>query len=75
MTECHESQVQKSELVKITKYAATRISDIGFQNIHDYEQMYNLTLKEAYDTWIASGRAEEVDKHKDNYLGWIQANL
>ena len=33
------------------------------------------TLKEAYDTWIASGRAEEVDKHKNNYLGWIQANL
>ena len=42
VTECHESQVQKSELVKITKYAATRISDIGFQNIHDYEKMYNL---------------------------------
>ena len=33
------------------------------------------TLKEAYDKWVLSGRAAEVDKYKDAYLGWIQANL
>ena len=33
------------------------------------------TLKQAYDKWVLSGRAAEVDKHKDSYLGWIQANL
>ena len=33
------------------------------------------TLKQAYDKWVASGRAAEVDMHKDSYLGWIQANL
>ena len=33
------------------------------------------TLRKAYDDWIASGRAAEVDMHKDSYLGWIQANL
>eukprot|EP01047_Picozoa_sp_COSAG01_P077085 COSAG01_NODE_13757_length_1539_cov_47.179861_2_plen_167_part_00 len=36
---------------------------------------YGPTLREAYDSWVASGRAEEVDRHKDHFLGWIQANL
>ena len=33
------------------------------------------TLRVAYDRWVASGRAAEVDQHKDGLLGWIQANL
>ena len=33
------------------------------------------TLQEAYDRWVASGRAAEVDAHKQAYLGYIQALL
>ena len=36
---------------------------------------YGPTLKEAYDKWVQSGRAAEVDAHKEVYLGWIKANL
>ena len=37
--------------------------------------MYGPTLQEAYDRWVASGRAAEVDAHKQAYLGYIQALL
>ena len=37
--------------------------------------MYGPTLREAYDRWVASGRAAEVDAHKQAYLGYIQALL
>ena len=35
--------------------------------------MYGPTLREAYDRWVASGRAAEVDTHKEAYLGYLQA--
>ena len=35
---------------------------------------YGPTLRQAYDKWVASGRAEEVDRHKDIYLGWASLN-
>ena len=37
--------------------------------------IYGPTLQEAYDRWVASGRAAEVDVHKQAYLGYIQALL
>ena len=37
--------------------------------------IYGPTLQEAYDRWVASGRAAEVDAHKQAYLGYIQALL
>jgi len=36
---------------------------------------FGTTLRTAYNTWVASGRAVEIDKYKNIYLGWIQANL
>jgi hypothetical protein len=33
------------------------------------------TLRDAYDKWVASGRAAEIDVHKDAYIGYIQALL
>lgn len=37
--------------------------------------MYGPTLQAAYEQWKQSGRAAEVDAHKDAYLGYIQALL
>ena len=37
--------------------------------------IYGPTLREAYDRWVQSGRAAEVDAHKQAYLGYIQALL
>jgi len=31
-------------------------------------------LQQAYARWAASGRAEQVDRHKDIYLGWASLN-
>ena len=37
--------------------------------------MYGPTLQAAYEQWKQSGRAAEVDAHKEAYLGYIQALL
>ena len=37
--------------------------------------MYGPTLQAAYEQWKQSGRAAEVDAHKQAYLGYIQALL
>ena len=49
--------------------------EIAWDDRKRYGNRFGPTLKEAYDAWVASGRAAEVDKYKDAYLGWIQANL
>jgi predicted GIY-YIG superfamily endonuclease len=36
---------------------------------------YGPTLRQAYDDWVASGRAAQVDSKRDLFLGWLQANL
>jgi hypothetical protein len=36
---------------------------------------YGPTLRQAYQEWVASGRAADVDTKKDLYLGWLQANI
>lgn len=33
------------------------------------------TLKQAYDRFVQSDRAAELDEKKEQFLGWIQANL
>ena len=41
----------------------------------DLTNMHGPTLQAAYEQWKQSGRAAEVDAHKDAYLGYIQALL
>jgi hypothetical protein len=40
-----------------------------------YGSTYGPTLRQAYDDWVASGRAKQVDIKRDLYLGWLQAHI
>jgi hypothetical protein len=36
---------------------------------------YGPTLREAYDKFVASGKAADVDKHREAYLAWINVHV
>ena len=40
-----------------------------------YGSSYGPTLRQAYDDWVASGRATQVDSKRDLYLGWLQLHI
>eukprot|EP01047_Picozoa_sp_COSAG01_P032392 COSAG01_NODE_2339_length_7871_cov_114.127123_6_plen_166_part_00 len=40
-----------------------------------YGSSYGPTLRQAYDDWVASGRAAQIDSKRDLYLGWLQLHV